>query len=86
LRIAYQQALPWDLPIPPDELAVCAKRWDDVGIADRAKQLHTFHYAHGYRFYSSFEHSDAFSLDGYLDVMNDTVPHIEQARPTLTST
>lgn len=78
LRIAYGEQPTWQMPFPPDELTARAQRWEQVGIADRARTAPIFHYDHGYRFYSSFEHSDAFALDRYLDThRNPTGLHIE---------
>ena len=77
LRIAFNEELPWNLRMPREEAIVRAKRWDHVGIADRARVLPAFHYDHGYRFYSSFEHSEAMALGGYIEDWNEVGPRIQ---------
>jgi hypothetical protein len=75
LKNTYQQAPPWQLPMPPDEIKARADRWGN--IADRAKAIPPFHYVEAYKLYSSFEHSDVFALDHYFTEWSEIGPKIE---------
>jgi hypothetical protein len=59
----------------PDR-SVRAARWDATKISERAKRVPEFHYQTGYKLYSSFEHSDAMALDGYIEEQ-DAGPRVD---------
>ncbi len=78
LKTAHNvQEVPWKPKASPDEIARRAKSWREPGIAGRAKAIPPFHYGHGYRLYSSLEHSDAFALNDYIGHWNEVGPFIE---------
>lgn len=54
-------------PMPPEELRQRKKRWKGTSIERQAAGLPEFHYQHGYRFYSSLEHSDVLGLGQYFE-------------------
>ena len=54
-----------------------AKEWFKTNIRERAEEAkESFHYDTGYRFYSSIEHSDAWSLSSYLDGEGSGTLHV----------
>ncbi|MCG3114117.1 MAG: DUF5677 domain-containing protein [Candidatus Manganitrophus sp. SA1] len=57
---------PWTPNMTDEEIQWRANSWKNVSIEKKAESLPPFHYAQGYRLYSSFEHSDAFGLNDFL--------------------
>ncbi len=61
----------------------CKKRadtWHKTKIRQRAEEAkESFHYEAGYRFYSSIEHSDAWSLSNYLEGKGSGTLHVNSA-------
>lgn len=55
-----------ELTMSKEEQDSRGKRWASVPIRVRATRVLAAHYSMGYRFYSSFEHSDVAVLDTYL--------------------
>ena len=53
------------------------KEWTGTKIAKRAEGAPSLHYLQGYKFYSSFEHSDALALDSYVTVHDDGFLEVE---------
>ena len=73
---------PWNPTlIPEEEMKTRAERWNQVKIPERAKAVPLFHYDQGYRLYSSFEHSDAFALNDYIQ-WDETGAKIQLAKGT----
>jgi hypothetical protein len=73
VKEAYGETL-WKLDLDgmsDEEIKKRTVQWRKEGIADRAKDAPPFHYLKGYKFYSSFEHSDALALDAYATVHKD---------------
>lgn len=57
-----------------------AARWRSLGINERAKKSRQrYHYCVGYKFYSSIEHSDAWSLSQYIAEWDEIGPKIGSA-------
>jgi hypothetical protein len=77
-RLGYGEKMPIGPPVPADQLAAYVKAWKDASIETKAQQagLRTFHYARGYRYFSSLEHSDAFALNTLLGDWNEVGPVI----------
>ena len=72
LRIGHdEKESPWGEPkMSAAEIEDRAEHWSELNIESRAKavpKFPTWHYDLGYRYYSSFEHSDVFALNEYLD-------------------
>ncbi len=66
LRIMGETEIPPG-PMPPEELRQRKEHWKRTSIEQRAAGLPDFHYQHGYRFYSSLEHSDVLGLGQYFE-------------------
>jgi len=82
MRLGFKEAPRMAPPFAPDELAQRIERWnltaiaDKAVVADRAGVLEQHHYDQKYRFYSSFEHSDAIALARYIDKWDEQGPFI----------
>ncbi len=73
LQEAHEVEPDWMKKLKWDEIDERAIRWGKVNIAERAKKAQQYyHYKTGYRFYSSFEHSDAQALSRYVVESNET--------------
>jgi hypothetical protein len=83
-RVKYLKAAhgvekaPWRSVMSDDELQTRAKCWPG-SIKVRAERVPKFHYSSGYVLYSSFEHSDAMALNGYIAEWNEVGPRIHAA-------
>jgi hypothetical protein len=73
LRGFGEERSPRSIQMPEQEVKDRTKRWKDASIASRASGLPAFYYDHGYRFYSSFEHSDAFALNDYAEPLSNGI-------------
>ena len=60
-----------------EEMKRRKKQWTDTSIAKRAEGAPPLHYSQGYKFYSSFEHSDVLALDSYVTPHDDGFLEIE---------
>jgi hypothetical protein len=84
-RVKYQQTAhgiamsPWTPRDDPATMQMRAKRWKDVSIRDRTEGVPEFHYTKGYTLYSSFEHSDAIALNGYIAAWDSVGPRVNAA-------
>lgn len=62
--------------MPMEEHDRRVRCWKDVRIADRARAVPGLHYNECYRFYSSFEHSDASAINEYIKYWDEKGPRI----------
>lgn len=67
----------WTERVNLEEVGQYAQKWERLSIETRAKRVPRFHYAQGYRLYSSIEHSDAMALNAYITEWDQTGPRIE---------
>lgn len=79
LRIAHDvKTAPWKAEMSDEEIKLRADAWEKVSLSERARvSAALFHYDIGYRIYSSFEHSDAFALNDYIEDWNENGPLIQ---------
>jgi hypothetical protein len=79
LRIAHDvKTSPWKAKMSDEEFKRRAEAWESVSLSERARiSAASFHYDIGYRIYSSFEHSDAFALNDYIQDWNEKGPLIQ---------
>lgn len=79
LKIAHDvKTPPWKAKMSDEEIKQRAEAWERVSLSERAKaSAASFHYDIGYRIYSSFEHSDAFALNDYIEDWNEKGPRIQ---------
>ncbi len=67
----------WVAKVDWSECEQRAKEWLKTNIRERAEEAkESFHYDAGYRFYSSIEHSDAWSLSSYLEGKGSGTLHV----------
>lgn len=79
IRLAHGvESPPWPSPVPEGEVERRADSWGKLSIEAKACKvgIDRLHYTKGYRFYSSFEHSEAFALNDYIDDWNEIGPVI----------
>lgn len=82
MRLGFKESPKMAAPFPLDEVAERVERWNRTRIADKAAVaaqagiLKQQYYDVKYRFYSSFEHSDANALARYIDEWNEEGPFI----------
>lgn len=83
MRLGFGEAPQIKAPFPDPELTQRIKRWKGTQISDRATAAEKAtilskeeYYDKRYRFYSSFEHSDANALARYLERWDDEGPFI----------
>lgn len=70
----------WFGKVKWDECKDRAEAWRKTTIEKKAKEAgQSFHYDIGYRFYSSIEHSDAWSLSSYMEGKGSGTLHINSA-------
>lgn len=79
LKIAHEvTSPPWKTNMSDEETKRRAEAWEKVSLSERARaSAASFHYDIGYRIYSSFDHSDAFALNDYIEDWNEKGPVIQ---------
>ena len=72
LKDGYGETVNWRPGwLSDEEMKRRTKEWTGTSIAKRAEGVPPLHYLQGYKFYSSFEHSDALALDSYVTIHDD---------------
>jgi len=76
LRSAHDTVPDWYQKLDWEEIDKRAARWE-MNIKERAeKARQSYHYQVGYKFYSSIEHSDVWSLSGYIAEWDEVGPKV----------